>query len=278
MKAENGERKSSFLPRCLNGRYAGRVHSKFKRGINLEFTDCLIHLGVDKAPLSAMGLNIEEEKMTRLLAAVRIDDIVINKDDALLFYSIQGEMPVAYGNLKEIDLKLRATALSRKKITDSFLYRRLEDCEWESCIGIALDEKTSESVTLLLQSDKSDAQMNGQLIAFFIGRGKGLTPSGDDILTGFTLALQLFGDFAVWRNSLEKEVAKKRTTSVSLAYLTALLQGYASEPFITLINALDEEKNQIIEETLEEIKRLGHTSGSDTLFGLFLGLQFLAKE
>ena len=62
---------------------------------------------------------------------------------------------------------------------------------------------------------------------------------------------------------------------VSVAYLTALLQGYASEPCIRLVKLLDDGETEQIEKTVEQVMSFGHTSGSDTLFGFLLGLKFL---
>ena len=65
---------------------------------------------------------------------------------------------------------------------------------------------------------------------------------------------------------------------ISVAYLSALLQGYASEPCIRLVKLLDDGETEQIKNTVKEVMSFGHTSGSDTLFGFLLGLSFLINQ
>ena len=74
------------------------------------------------------------------------------------------------------------------------------------------------------------------------------------------------------------EVTGDRTTIISVAYLHALLQGYASEFLIQLIKLLDHVEPGGIEKTITKTQSFGHTSGNDTLFGFFLGLKFLTNQ
>jgi len=55
------------------------------------------------------------------------------------------------------------------------------------------------------------------------------------------------------------------------------LQGYASEYFIRLAKLMDDAETSAIEKNIAELQSYGHTSGSDTLFGFFLGLKFLSR-
>ena len=253
----------------------GKVHSKFNSGLNLQMEDHLLYIGRCGSPLSAFGLNIKEAQLQQLLAAVRIGDLVRHKRDTLIFYNIQGTITIAYQELAEVDLRLPAITCSRQEIADSRLYNYLAAMEFESFIGIDLDGQAGRQVELLQSADKADGKANSRIIRFFAGRGKGLTPSGDDLLIGFTLALLLFGPFPAWKQALAVEVTGERTTLISVAYCQALLAGYASEPFIRLVKLLDAEELDVIEKTIKEIQAVGHTSGNDTLFGFFLGLKFI---
>lgn len=274
----NREVKSNLLPLYLKNHRVGKVHSKFNIGLNVQFDDALIYVGGGGSPLSSFGLNIEEEKLNAILTSVRIDDMVVNKDDKLIFYSVDGTINIYYKEIEEVDLTLPKIKCSINEIPNTGLYNYLENIEFEKCIGINLDEETSKHVDLLLNSDKADWNINVRIIRFFVGRGKGLTPSGDDILIGFTLALMMFGKFNRWRNALEAEVTRDRTTMISVAYLSALLEGYASESFIRLVKLIDGVEREKIERTIKEVQSFGHTSGNDTLFGLLLGLKFLRNQ
>ncbi|MBP2625387.1 MAG: hypothetical protein H6Q68_98 [Firmicutes bacterium] len=275
---QNRGAKSNLLPLYLKNHSVGRVHSKFNKGLNVQVDDALIYIGCSGTPLSVFGLTIEEEKLKEILNSARINDIVVNKDDKLIFYSIDGTITIYYKKLKVLDLKLPKIKCSINEILDTRLYQYLETIEFEKVIGINLDEETSKHLDLLLHSDKSDVNVNGMIINFFVGRGKGLTPSGDDILIGFTLALMMFGKFNIWQKDLEAGVTRDRTTMISVAYLSALLRGYASEYFIRLVKLIDDAEMDAIEKTITEVRSFGHTSGNDTLFGFLLGLKFLANQ
>jgi hypothetical protein len=254
------------------------VHSKFNIGLNVQFDDALIYVGGGGSPLSSFGLNIEEEKLKDILNSVSIDDMVVNKDDKLIFYSVDGTINIYYKEIEEVDLTIPKIKCSINEIPNTGLYNYLENIEFEKCIGINLDEETSKHVDLLLNSDKADWNINVMIIRFFAGRGKGLTPSGDDILIGFTLALMMFGKFNSWWRALEAGITRDRTTMISVAYLSTLLKGYASEYFIRLVKLIDDVEIDTIERTIKDVQSFGHTSGSDTLFGFLLGLRFLTNQ
>ena len=274
----NREVKSNLLPLYLKNHRVGKVHSKFNIGLNVQFDDALIYVGGSGNPLSAFGLNIAEKKLKDILNSVSIDDMVVNKADKLIFYSTNGIINIYYKEIEEVDLTLPKIKCSINEIPNTGLYNYLENIEFEKCIGINLDEKTRKHVDLLLNSDKADWNVNVMIIRFFAGRGKGLTPSGDDILIGFTLALMMFGKFNIWRRALEAGITRDRTTIISVVYLSALLKGYASEYFIRLVKLIDDVEVDTIERTIKDVQSFGHTSGSDTLFGFLLGLRFLTNQ
>lgn len=118
-------------------------------------------------------------------------------------------------------------------------------------------------------------------IAKLVGLGHGLTPSGDDLLTGVSLVLnssnypnqemtQLFNQQLTSRLS--------KTNLISQNQLRLSMNGKALAPTITFINALFEGKE--IEElmvSMKEILTIGSSSGSDILSGVFLGMELKHK-
>ncbi|WP_110955975.1 DUF2877 domain-containing protein [Anaerosinus massiliensis] len=275
---QNRKAKSNLLPFYLKDYCVGKVHSKFNQGLNLQFEDRLIYIGRSGTPLSAFGFNIEEEKLLHILKTVKIDDMVIRKEDHFIFYSFAEIIKISSEEAEEIDLKIPQIKCKAEKISDTALYKYLTNIQFEQSIGIELNEKTKKYVVLLSTSDKADLNLNLDIIRFFTGRGKGLTPSGDDILLGFTLCIHLFGDFPQWKQMLAFAVTNESTTMISVAYLNALLQGYVSESCIQLVKLLDHGETEQIQKKVEQVKSFGHTSGSDTLFGFLLGLNFLIHQ
>ncbi|MBU3144882.1 DUF2877 domain-containing protein [Clostridium sp. CF012] len=275
---KNGEVKSNLLPLYLKNHSLGKVHSKFNNGLNIQFDDSLIYISCIGTPLSAFGLNIQEGKLKKILNFTRIDDIVVNKGDKLIFYSIYEIISIDYKDVEEVDLKLPKIKCSISQVPNTKLYNYLENIKLHRLIGIELDEKTRKYVNLLLNSNKSDLNINFEIIRFFSGRGKGLTPSGDDILIGFTIALMIFNKSDKWIKALELGISKTTTTMISVAYLRALLEGYASEYFVQLVKLIDIDAIDAIEEAIEKVQSFGHTSGNDALFGFLLGLKFLTSK
>ncbi len=276
--SKNREAKSDLVPLYLKNHSIGKVHSKFNSGLNVQFGDSLIFISSIHYPLSAFGLNIEEEKLKQVLNSARIGDVVVNKEGRLILYTINEIIKIDYKNIENVDLKLPKICCSISHIPQTKLYNHLERIQFEQFIGIELDETTRSYINMLLNSDRSDANINSEIIKFFSGRGKGLTPSGDDILTGYTLALMLFGWFDNWIAALKLGITKDTTTMISVAYLRALLEGYASEYFIQLARLVNQKDANVIDEAIKKIQTFGHTSGNDTLFGFYIGLRFLLNQ
>lgn len=275
---QNREAVSSYLPLCIKHQSTGKVHSKFNRGVNIQFGDFLVYISYIGTPLSVLGLNIEEQKIRQILDLVDIDDIVVNKDDKLVFYNFDEIISVDYKYAVQEDLKLPKIKCSIERVPDTRLYKHLGGIDFNHCIGIIPDETVNNYVDLLWSSDKCDMNMNHKIVSFFTGRGKGLTPSGDDILAGFTLALMVFNKSNKWAAAMEVGVSGNKTTVISEVFIRALLRGYASEQYIQLAELLDNEDGYVIDETLKKVRLFGHTSGNDTLFGFFLGLKSLINQ
>ncbi len=283
-KTDSNAVMSKLVPVLLEQYSTGQVHSTFRCGLNVEFNGSLVYFGCCGTPLSAFGMNIEKEKLNHLLETVQSDDLVVNKGDKLVFYGRAEVIEIGLRGVAEIDLALPRLECQIRDIADTKLYRCLETSYFQPADGLAPtlglngDAKTKEYVELLIHSGKSDIATNTRLITFFAGRGQGLTPSGDDILVGFTLALLLFGRFRAWREVLAAEINPERTTMISTAYVKSLLKGYVSEPLLRLARLLDGSEMAEVEAAVREVRAFGHTSGEDTLFGFSLGLKFLVRK
>ncbi|WP_432402117.1 DUF2877 domain-containing protein [Wukongibacter sp. M2B1] len=275
---KNREAKSNLLSLYLKNNGVGKVHSKFSKGINVQINDFLIYISCFGRPLSAFGLNIAKRKLIKLQNLIRVDNLVVNKDNKLIFYGFSEIISINYKEIKVVDLRLPKVKCSIKEIPNTKIYNYLNNIKFEQLIGIELDEITHENIDLLLSSNKEDLNINSKLIKFFSGRGKGLTPSGDDILTGFTLALRTFDRFSNWIKVLNEVITKDITTLISFAYHKALYQGYVSENFMQLIKLMDEKDVNEVNEIIKKVQSFGHTSGNDTLYGFLLGLKFLINQ
>jgi hypothetical protein len=90
------------------------------------------------------------------------------------------------------------------------------------------------------------------------GLGKGLTPSGDDVLMGVLYGLWVWYPQREWIR-LIVETASPRTTSLSAAFLRAAEDGEATFHWHNLVNGHAGAVNHILS--------IGHTSGRDAWAG-----------
>lgn len=253
---------------------SGKVHSKFKSGLNIQFGDSLVYIGADSA-LSAFGMSISSQALEKLLAAVKIGEIVVNKGKCLRFYTVGGVLELFYDKSTCVDLQLPSIKCTTDKIATTRLYNYLTSLNLETKIGLGLNDAVSKQLDLLVNSDKDNCKINIGIIRFFAGRGLGLTPSGDDILSGFTLALSVFGKFVEWHKCMRLIIEQQLTTSISIEYTKALLNGYTSANCLELVLGLDMDDEDKIAQIVSAVAAFGHTSGNDTLYGFLTGLKFL---
>lgn len=117
-------------------------------------------------------------------------------------------------------------------------------------------------------------------IAPLIGLGRGLTPSGDDLLGGALMALQHWGiaDRAAALRHAIGTISDGATTPVSVSLLRAACEGFAHEYIHALFAAMDQADEAAIGLALEKVTSIGHLSGWDTLAGIALVLDTLAMQ
>lgn len=111
-----------------------------------------------------------------------------------------------------------------------------------------------------------------------IGYGNGLTPSGDDFLTGFLLVANSVNyPFVTLRNSLNETVSRnlKRTNDISQHQLLHGIEGIALEPVMTFLRELYQEEIDSIQldNSLNQVISIGSSSGSDMIAGILFGLE-----
>ena len=105
-----------------------------------------------------------------------------------------------------------------------------------------------------------------------VGLGSGYTPSGDDILAGFVSAWAVYtGTVPDSLRELE-HYALGRTTSLSATMLRLAMNGLIAQDLATVFRSLSRSGSDLDRRVEEYIRTVGHSSGSDTLFGVYLAL------
>lgn len=143
----------------------------------------------------------------------------------------------------------------------------------------ALAESTSSTNDFLQAVDQlcsRDGQSQRQGSQFLLGRGIGLTPTGDDMLVGHLFARLVLAKEApkLIRFLVQKlQAVEDVTTDISLHYLLCALNGFFSRSILQLAVTAPEEWS----EALEKVLQTGHTSGADFLSGFARSLQTFEK-
>lgn len=121
----------------------------------------------------------------------------------------------------------------------------------------------------LSAGDQADASVVGRGL---IGLGPGLTPSGDDLLSGLEAGLHALD--AACAGFLAQAIGDvdDRTTAVAATLLRHAARGEFAERIHILVGALLDASGGAIPAAIERSVAWGATSGTDCLLGVLLGL------
>jgi len=111
---------------------------------------------------------------------------------------------------------------------------------------------------------------SGQLregAAQLAGLGSGLTPAGDDFLTGVMLWAWLAHSNPREFSRALVAAAAPRTTTLSAAFLRAAAEGECSAPWHRVLAALVGGAEDVLAASIRQVVACGATSGADTLAG-----------
>jgi hypothetical protein len=116
------------------------------------------------------------------------------------------------------------------------------------------------------QGSHLGTQPRAEAVAGLVGRGAGLTPSGDDALAGALLVAGALGTGTALADAVRARLGA--TTAVSAALLDAAADGYAARPVVTLVDAAVADDAEAVARALPAVLAIGHTSGADTVTGI----------
>lgn len=122
-----------------------------------------------------------------------------------------------------------------------------------------------------------DVSALGQALQVFCGVGRGLTPSGDDLITGFILALNRWGDTLAPELDLEKlnsdviQIAYQGTTTLAANLIECASRGQADERLLLALDGILTGEPPP-DACASYLARWGNSSGLDALVGMALAL------
>lgn len=265
---------SDFILKKLVCYRQGRVHSVYRKTINLSFDGQLVSLQAANSPLSPISLitPLPADEMAAL--SVCVNDPVtitsgtlqIDRKCAFNFSSVSPQplllsTVLAQKELSFLKSQILSALFMRNAKSFDLLFSEPDMTDDIAFLAIAKKHLGHASCSLAI----SDWDTASEELCHLIGLGTGLTPGGDDFLCGVLAGLILCGNAAhPFAHSLSKKLLLHLgdTNDISAAFLQCALAGQFSKA----VNLLTSLPSQI--RIYSSFSEIGHSSGTDTLSGI----------
>lgn len=264
-----------------------RVHSVFKQTVNLTDGNRIYTLQHSDLPSTPLSIKIEiSRKAFENLTPIIGQEIKFNPKGCVAFGTV---FEIKDAVVHECEMKTtRVPNQAELTILYDELTKQLFDHNGKGeMVKAAHNVITESKSSLSVFGEHMEKVMNDLMISTspteivhqalkLIGVGEGLTPSGDDFNCGFAAALFYLkgirsADEIHQIHHLELPKLWDTTTTISREYLMYAHEGKFNEWVIRLFDYCHKGKD--IVPTLNEIKTIGHSSGSDFLTGMYFGLR-----
>lgn len=275
---------TGFAINTLSRYKQGVVHSVYRRTVNISFDGQLLALQADHSPVSPISFitALDSSGLESLNIAVG-DTVIVSKNKLTIIgnhenYSFRYGQAVIYNTGFASDLKYEDIAILRTHIqkvlsqTDTNgldLVFNGKLCK-DSPLAIQAAGKRIDLCREFLDTDRfSEAASEAVRL---IGLGSGLTPSGDDFLCGLLAGAAILKleqhPFITSLKTLIREHLQD-TIDISAAFLACALENQ----FSLAVNSLGEVPSYT--NMKESFLAIGHSSGIDTLCGVYFALDIL---
>lgn len=212
---------------------------------NINFQMELMIKRVWKTPPKPLGTISELDQTQRLTMAA---------NQLSILKSNQGFAPLLLPILKNIN----PTNMERKWL--------------ENCFNLITDLK----MALLHPDSHQTLQISKQLV----GSGRGLTPSGDDLLMGLLFMWHRWFSHHTWIEDIGTELLTEfhaNTTAVSSTLFQCALHGEADARIQEMSDVLMNSQITFDQQAIE-LSRWGNSSGADVFLGMMLAIQSFSKS
>ncbi|WP_283133690.1 DUF2877 domain-containing protein [Rhizohabitans arisaemae] len=173
-------------------------------------------------------------------------------------------------------------AVGRDRLADSLeAGTRLVAAHSRRC-GLAGHEAGESLAAACGAGDLARAVMAAERL---VGLGPGLTPSGDDMISGLLMTLRVFGGacpgglpavkLADWLGAAVTYDARTRTTPISATMLHCAARGQGSPEVRAVLRGAA--GLLPLEPAMRKLLLIGHTSGADLAWGILAGLRAVLR-
>lgn len=273
---------SQYAKAMLNQGGCKTVHSVYNKTINLSIGKGLISIQPFNSPQTPISLITDLSKDVFDQMEIETGSrVYITKDEVILLIEQQREYRFNHQNANTVDLTLsQPLSFDRARMIKSYLEMELYRDNTNGFRTVFFPQEGSKDCLITAEAkrwiaaaekaaEKEHWEAAAKNLTQLVGLGIGLTPSGDDFLCGFLAGMTL-------GNNRDHPLARclrlliplnlTRTNDISRSFL----QCAAEEQFGAVIHSFYTAPPDKI---LDDMRRIGHSSGIDTLCGILYSLQ-----
>lgn len=245
----------------LSKNHTFTVHSIFNKGFNIINNDQqIIFIGTDENGKFPFGILVTQQVKEQLLNKIAQNEQVIYRNKQLQFQDVQlmiNDNVMPYEKTFETNTDLLKDALNT-----------IDFSEYES--SYFPKKKLKEFIYLLGNNEASIEEIS----QYFIGRGQGLTPTGDDIIVGI-LFVHFIRPFIREKHiqTLSLMFNQKLTTTISENFIQLAAQGVFSSRITDLLKP-----DTTYIAAIKALISVGSSSGKDTAYGIYSAFNLCQEE
>ncbi|MCX6055733.1 MAG: DUF2877 domain-containing protein [Chloroflexi bacterium] len=267
---------------------AGRTMGVTSKGLFLNSSDRILF--ITTAPYQS-PFNIQIKQMDTLVEGVQTGDEVSLKDFSIDFPNCGIHIEIGDAEVWQPDGPPRLTTTQNEQAEKIGSIVQKMNYELDSNKGwfflespqflFGSSDPQEERISKVTQNfldcfRKADLPGCIEFARSIIGLGSGLTPSGDDWLTGFFVVFarieELRGRKEVFIELLGKtltEIAFQGTTKISANRIQAACGGWVEQIFLEVVDLIASREKQLGNLDIQSLVKFGHSSGVDTCMGIF---------
>ena len=253
---------STYAMQILQNNTVGSVHSVYRNTVNILVNDHLLAIQTINSPLSPISLltNLDTDAFGQI--EVQEGQMVTIDYSSANVIHLAPDVKIPHKIRHELYKKFSQVIRSSKTQGFDLIFQMSPDVDKDLVLSVA-EAKIHMANTLF---HKEHYQEASNVISELVGLGIGLTPSGDDFLCGILAGFHIQGlgesqKVAYLREAIREKLA--RTNEISRAFLISALNGHFSQA----VNHLWE--NPSANEIADMFGSIGHSSGMDTLCGIY---------